>query len=316
MRGHGKEKRRGKSLAYRIFYITAVALIAAAWICAFRSYFRYYDSLHPEIAWALPWVQADVTMANGIFLWDESVVTTPRAGTVSYPMGTAPVRVYKGAVVAKISSGGVVREIKSPTEGYFVAGTDGREGDWRYTALWRGADSLPNAGHVSTIRDGASLKSGAVIGKIVPQPQNLRFIGYADLTGDLEKKLETNRVMVKMDALDTPSHAQVRVYEKLGHRVKMYLGMPWFPPDLLLSRNHRLMIEAGEASGVVVPESAVTMRDGRVGAFVIKGYDAVFRDVDGRVIDGGRYLVMNGVKLGDAVVVDADTAKEGRVKLW
>jgi hypothetical protein len=144
----------------------------------------------------------------------------------------------------------------------------------------------------------------------------LRFIGFADLTGDLEKKLEANRLMVKMDALDTPSRAQVRVYEKLGHRVKMYLGMPWFPPGVLLSRNHSLMIEAGEASGVVVPESAVTMRDGRVGAFVIRGSEAVFRDIEGRVIDGGRYLVMKGVKLGDAVVVDAETAKEGRVKFW
>ena len=309
-------KRREKSIAYRIFYVFMIALIAAGWIYAFRSYFRHYDSLHPEIAWALPWVQVDVTMAHGIFLWNETLMTTPRAGTVRYTMGTDPIRVYKGAVVAKISSGGSVYEIKAPAEGYFVAGFDGREGNWRYASLWPGAEAFPTVGRVKTIKDGASVKSGAPIGKIIPQPQDLRFIGYADLAGDLEKKLTTNRVMVKMDALDTPSRAQVRVFEKFGHRAKIYLGMPWFPPELVLSRNYDLMIEAGEASGVVVPESAVTMRDGRAGAFVIKGSEAVFHDVEGRVIDGGRYLVTKGIQLGDAVIVDAESAREGRVKLW
>ncbi len=231
-------------------------------------------------------------------------------------MGTDPIRVYKGAVVAKVTSGGNVHEIKAPAEGYFVAGVDGREENWRYASLWPGAEAFPNVGRVKTIKDGASVKSGTPIGKIVPQPQDLRFIGYADLTGGLGEKLAANRVMVKMDALDTPSRAQVRVYETFGHRAKIYLGMPWFPPELVLSRNYDLMIEAGEASGVVVPESAVTMRDGRVGTYVIKGSEAEFHDVEGRLVDGGRYLVTKGIQLGDAVIVDAEAAREGRVKLW
>lgn len=316
MKSRKVREKRERSLAYRIFYIFAIAAIAAIWIYAFRSYFRHYDSMHPEITWALPWVQIDMIMSDGVFLWNETLVTTPRAGSVSYPLGTAPIRVQRGAVVARVKSGNAAYDIRASSEGYFVAGLDGMEEKWRYASLWQGTSELPKAGPLKPFKDGHSAKSGAPIGKIIPQPQDLRFIGYANLTGELEKKLAANRVMVKMDELDTPSRAQVRVYETLGHRVKMYLSMPWFPPGMLTSRNYRLIVEAGESSGVVVPESAVTMRSGKTGAFVIKGSEAVFTDVEGRVIDGDRFLVAKGIKLGDAVIVNAESAREGRVKLW
>lgn len=316
MKSRKLREKREKSLAYRIFYILAVAAIAAVWIYAFRSYFRHYDSLHPEITWALPWVQIDMIISDGVFLWNETLVTAPRAGTVSYPLGAAPTRVQKGATVARVKSGSAAYDIKASSEGYFVAGLDGLEGKWRYASLWPGTSELPKTDLLKLFKDGHNAKKGAVIGKIIPQPQDLRFIGYANLTGELEKKLAANKVMVKMDELDTPSRAPVRVYEALGHRVKMYLSMPWFPPEMLLSRSYRLIVEAGESSGVVVPESAVTMRSGKNGAFVIKGSEAVFTEVEGRVIDGDRFLVAKGVKLGDAVIVNAESAREGRVKLW
>lgn len=316
MKGRDRRGKRTKSLAYRIFYIFAVAVIAAVWMYAFRSYFRHYDSLHPEITWALPWVQVDMVMSEGVFLWNEALVIAPRNGTVSYPLGSAPVRVQKGAVVAKLKSGQTTYDIKAATEGYFVAGLDGMEDRWRYASLWPGTSELPKASTVKIFKDGHSVKNGEALGKIIPQPQDLRFIGYANLTAELEKKLKSNRIMVKMDELDTPSRAHVRVYEAFGHRVKIYLGMPWFPPEMALSRNYRLIVESGESSGVIVPESAVTMRSGKTGAFVIRGSEAVFMEVEGRVIDGKRFLASDGIRLGDAVIVDADSAREGRVKLW
>jgi hypothetical protein len=96
----------------------------------------------------------------------------------------------------------------------------------------------------------------------------------------------------------------------------MYLNMPWFPPDLILSRNYRLIIGVGEMAGVAIPETAVTNRGGLRGTFVLKGSSSHFEAIKGRVIDGGKFLVTEGLKLGDAVIVDGDTAREGRVKLW
>ena len=315
-KGAAPRKGRGKRIAYRFFYLLIIGAIAALWGYAFRSYFDHYDSLHPEITWAVPWVQADVLVSRGVFLWNETVLKAPRAGTVKYPKGTEPVRVRRGAVVARITSGGTAYDVKAPQEGYFIAGVDGSEGDWRYAALWPGTEEMPNIQPAQMLKDGLSVKKDAPIGKIAPQPQDLRFIGYVDLAGDLEKKLASNRVMVKMDPLDTPSRANVRVHEVVGHRAKIYLGLPWFPPDMLKSRSSRLIIEAGETSGLAIPESAVTVRRDAVGAFVLAGSEARFTPVKGRVIDKGRFLVTSGIKLGDAVIVDGHSAREGRVKLW
>jgi hypothetical protein len=311
-----KEQRPEQKLGPKIIYFFSVAAVAVIWIVAFKSYFEEYDSAHPEITWALPWVQTDTMTASGVYLWNETRLTAPASGTVNFPSGAGPVRVGKGALLARVRNGSSLKDVRAPQEGYFLAGADGLEGSWRYPTLWPGQDELPNAAPVTMTRDGQKVKSGAVIGKIILQPQDLRFIGYADLTVKLEEDLASNKVMVKMDALDTPSHAQVRVYERVGHRVKMYLTVPWFPPDVTLSRNGDLIIEAGATAGVTVPESAVVMRNGFRGAFVMKGSEATFSKVGGRSIGGGRYLVTSGVNLGDAVIVNGSSAREGRVRLW
>jgi hypothetical protein len=311
-----KEARGLGNAAYKIFYCLALFLIAAVWIYAFRSYFDSYDRSHPDIAWAMPWVQVDMVTARGVFLWDETRLAANRSGTVTFPQGRGPVRVQKGATVARIKSGSSVSEVKSPAEGYFVAGTDGSEGNWRYSSLWPGTHELPESRGVELIKEGSSVKNGGAIGKIVPQPQSLRFIGYADNTGSLERYIASNRLMVKMDALDTPSRAPVRVYDFVEHRVKMYLDMPWFPPELVMSRNYDLIIETGATAGVTIPESAIAIMDGRTGTYVLRGSSASFAEVKGRTIDGDRFLVTSGVRLGDAVRVNGDSAREGRVKLW
>ncbi|MDR3332557.1 MAG: efflux RND transporter periplasmic adaptor subunit [Synergistaceae bacterium] len=311
-----KQENPSVGIAYKIFYFLSIAAILFAWVYAFRSYFEHYDSLHPEITWAVPWLQSDIVESRGVFLWNETKIISPRAGTVKFPLGTGPVKVQKGVVVARVTAGGSADDIKAPDEGYFLAGLDGLEGNWRYASLWSEEMELPKAPDVKLIKDGESVQKGVGIGKIVQQPQDLRFIGYADLTGNLVEHLASYRVMVKMDALDTPSRAQVRVYEIIGHRAKIYLNMPWFPPDLILSRNYELIIGVGETSGVTIPESAVTIRDGRAGTFVLRGSVSHFSEVKGRTIDGGRFLVTDGLRLGDAVIVDASAAREGRVKLW
>ncbi len=300
----------------RFFYFAGIIVIAVVWVVAFRSYFRHYDSMHPEITWAVPWVQVDVVKAKGIFLWNEAKLVAPTSGTIRYPKGTGPVKVTTGEVVARVSTGKSTVDVKAPQEGYFLAGLDGAEGQWRYSAIWPGGSELPEAGHVKMMKDGGNTQKGNAVGKIIFQPQDLRFIGYADLSVSLKNELEHNKIMVKMDALDTPSKAHVRVYENFGHRAKIYLNLPWFPPQIVTSRNYELLIEAGEAHGVAIPESAVITRSGNRGTFVLRGSNAVFMPIAGRSISGSRFLVTEGLKLGDAVIVNGSGAKEGRVKLW
>ena len=303
-------------IAYRVFYGLILLLIVCVWIYAFKAYFEHYDRLRPDIAWATPWIQVDIIPVDGILLWDEEVLTAPRDGIVTYPFGRGPVRVPNGATVARVSSGGATSDIRSARDGYFIAGFDGSEGNWRYSQLWPGVEQLPEPAPLRMINDEASVNIGDIIGKLAPQPQELRMIGYVDLTEEMMASLEANRVMAKMDPLDTSSRALVRVYETYGHRAKVYLNIPWFPPEILKSRKYSLLAETGEISGVAIPESAVGIMDGRRGAFVVRGSDASFVEVTGRPIDGARFLVTEGLKLGDAVIVDAYGAREGRVQVW
>ncbi|MDR1137518.1 MAG: efflux RND transporter periplasmic adaptor subunit [Synergistaceae bacterium] len=306
--------RTERSVAYRLFYGLCILLISCVWIYAFKSYFDHYDSVHPEIAWAVPWVQTDVVPAEGVLLWNEKVVLSPRDGTVKYPAGRGPVRVPKGEIVAKVTSGSAESNIKSEEDGYFVAGLDGFEEQWKYSTLW--LEEPPEPPPLKMLEDGAKVSKGAPIGKLIPQPQELRLIGYVDLTEDMIARLETNRLMIKMDALDTSSRSYVQVYEMMGHRAKVYVDIPWFPPQTLMSRKYKMLVETGETSGVAIPESAVGSMKGKQGAFVLKGSNAAFTEIKGRIIDGSRFLATEGLKLGDAVIVDADGAREGRVRLW
>lgn len=314
-RGDSPQKQTKKKL-YGIFYYFAIAVIVVAWIVAFRSYFENYDSMHPEITWVVPWVQVDMVEAEGIFLWNETKLAASASGKVRYPKGPGPHKVAAGEVVARISSGQAVYDVKAPQAGYFLAGFDGAEGQWKYADIWPGVAPLPKGGTVKMARDGDGVTKGNPVGKLIHQPQELRFIGYTDLSPPLKDALENDRVMVKMDPLDTPSRAHVRVYDDIGHRAKIYLNLPWFPPDIVLSRNYSLIIEAGETHGVVVPESAVATKNGVIGTYVLRGSHSVFVPLNGRTISGSRYLATNGLKLGDAVIVNGAAAREGRVKLW
>jgi hypothetical protein len=302
-----------------ILYGFFVSLIIGAWIYAIKLYFGHYDSIHPKITWASPWVQTDIVPVDGLLLWDESVLKSPRDGTVKYPLGTGPVRVPKGATVARVSVGSSASDVKSPEEGYFVAGLDGFEDKWKYSEIWSETEKYdPNA--VKMMKDGAKTKKGSPVGKLVRQPQTLRLVAYVYLTEGMKKSLSSKTVNVKMDPLDTPSQADVDVCDpdESGTSAKVLLKVPWFPPQVLMSRKYRLLAQTGETSGVAVPEAAVVSREGKRGVYVLKGAKSVFTEIiEGRVIDASKFLVTSAdLKFGDAVIAEAEDAREGNVRLW
>lgn len=302
-----------KSRVYRVSYWLGVAVIIALWIWAFKSYFDRYEYLHPEITWAVPGIDTQLVRVKGVLLWKENVLKAPASGTVSYPLGAGPVRVARGAVVAIVGG----REVKAYQQGYFVAGRDGREEKWRYSMIWPSDERVLNKNvKLKYFADRSSVGRGQIIGKLVEQPQELRFIGYMPLRGNMEEQIKHNSLNVRTDKSDTPSAAQIRVTMKVGALTKLYLTMPWFPPEFIISRNYELVIDAGQTEGALVPRSAVIEKDGKTGIYMIHGARVIFSSVEGKKLANDKFLITKGLSVGDALVENAATAREGRIQLW
>lgn len=306
-----------KKKRFRPLYWLFVLVVAAAWFFAFKAYFQRYEYLHPDITWAVPGIDNDTEIVNGVLLWTERVFAAPADGTVSYPQGGGPVRVAKGAVVARVAAGGKNLDIKATQQGYFVAGVDGLENSWRYADLWPGTDLLPQTGRIELIKNGTAVSRGQAVGKLIEQPQDLRFIGYATIMGNMESQIKGKSLKVKMDEEDTDSRAEIRVYNELpGGKVKLHLTLPWFQPSVVMSRAYRLVIEAGSSEGAIVPYTALLEKNGEIGVYLIRGSRVIFKPVEGKYIGDGKFIVRKGLSVGDAVVEDASTAREGRIQLW
>lgn len=307
----------GEKRKIRPLYWILVVAIVFVWVWGFKLYFQRYEHLRPEVTWAVAGFEEELTVVEGALLWKETVLTAPFDGTVTYPLGRGPVRVGRGSIVAVVRQPGKITEIKAYQQGYFIAGTDGSEDSWRYSELWPGIDLIPRAEKLRLIENGAQTAAGQAIGKLIEQPQELRFIGYADIRGNMDGQIKNKRLKVKMDEDDTVSTAEIRVSNELSKdKVKLYLTLSWFQPSLLTSRNYRLVIEAGNIEGAVVPESALLQKGGSLGVYIIRRARVVFCTVKGKHIDGGRFLVTEGLSVGDAVVENSSAAREGRIQLW
>lgn len=298
-------------------YWLLVAAVIGLWIWGFRLYFQRYEALRPNVTWAVPGINEELVVVEGALLWKEVVLTAPFEGTVIYPQGAGPVRVGRGSVVAVVKSGTKSAELKAYQQGYFAAGVDGVEETWRYSELWTGTELIPRAPRLVTRQNSSRVAAGQAVGKLAEQPQELRFIGYAAVLGDMIGQIKNKKLRVKMDEDDTVSTAEIRVHDELADgKVKLYLTLPWFQPSLMNSRNYRLVIEAGSVEGAVVPEGALTKKGGDQGVYMVRGSRVMFSPVEGKHIGDGKFLITKGLSVGDAIVEDASAAREGRIQLW
>ena len=112
-----------KSRARSVTYWLGVVVIAVLWGWAFKLYFDRYEYLHPAITWATPGIDTQLVRVRGLLLWRENIIRAPASGTCVYPLGRGPVRVPRGAVIARVGG----RDVKAAQQGYFVAGRDRRE---------------------------------------------------------------------------------------------------------------------------------------------------------------------------------------------
>lgn len=303
----------GKSRISRAAYWLGVLVIISLWVWAFKLYFDRYEYLHPDITWAVPGIENQTVKVKGLLLWKENVVRAPVGGVCEYPLGKGPVRVARGAVVARVGG----RDVRAYQQGYFVAGKDGQEQKWRYPMLWSsGQEFFAKPYKLQFFGDNTAVLQGQMVGKIAEQPQELRFIGYMPIRGDVQEQLKEKKLRVKMDGDDTVSLAEVRVSQKDGRLTKIAVAVPWFPEDLLLTRNYELIVDAGQTKGAVVPQSSLLERNGRTGVYMVRGARVVFVPVSGKKLADGKYMITQGISVGDAVVEDASSAREGRIRLW
>lgn len=306
-----QEQRRFKPM-----YWLMVLAIVVLWVWAFKLYFERYEYLHPDLTWAVPGIDVELVRVDGVLLWKEVILPASAEGLVSYPQGTGPVRVARGSVIARIASGNKTVEVKAYQQGYFLAALDGMEQSWRYSEFWPGTQPLPKPVTLNRLKDGLPVGKGQPLGKLIEQPQELRFIGYSPIIGNMADQIKTKKLKVKMDGVDTVSAADIRVTSKAGKKIKFYITLPWFQPEAVLSRKYTLIVEAGRTEGALVPLSSITEQEGRPGIFLVRGSRVVFVPVKGKKVDNNMYIITEGVSVGDAIVEDASAAREGRIQLW
>jgi len=65
-----------------------------------------------------------------------------------------------------------------------------------------------------------------------------------------------------------------------------------------------------------VPQTSIIELDGRSGVYMVRGSRVVFVPVRGKRVENKMFIITEGVSVGDAIVEDASTAREGRIQLW
>ncbi|MCF4150762.1 hypothetical protein L2W58_03015 [Dethiosulfovibrio sp. F2B] len=305
-----------KSKRLHVAYISFVTFIVVAVVSVYMAWWWHTSGSIPELVNARTVFYRDDIPIRAVLIWREELVHSRVRGSIQYRYGSSPAVVGKGDLVGTVLRGGKSFPIYSPGKGYFVPGLDGLEGEWRYSFIWPGSASLPDPPGTLFFQDLSEIRRDKVIGKLIPQPQNLRCVFYCPLTDSLSSDIGGGSVEFRLDPLGVPYRGEVRVAQRMGHTVKLYVNLPFFPADVLTRRELRIFVNGGEGRGVAVPDSAVVIRQGVRGVFVLDGNNVSFRGVEGFPVDGGRFMVEAGLNPGSLVLLNGMTAQEGRIKLW
>jgi hypothetical protein len=295
----------------KIFYGIITLILAAAGAAAYLIWLDSYNALHPDVVQAAAMEYVEELPLDGVLVWDEQVLPAPRDGVLTY-LSPLPRRVAKGEAVAAVD--GVA--VKAGAPGYFYPALDGHEGNWVYSRLWPEVSQFPPLEKAKPLENGKRLKAGEPVGKLVPQPQDLRCIAYLDRTVSLERDLKRDFIDIRTEANGKSRRAAVRAFTVIGQKIKVYITLPFFPPSLLATRAFSCSVLTANRRGVSVPDSSVFLRDGKLGVFLVQGRTTEFAEIDGFPVDEYTFFVTRGVEPGSVVVRYADKVREGAVMLW
>lgn len=299
-------------------------VVLATGICALAAGFYFLwarqsaEEAMPPLFMPQPYFYEEEQPVHALLLWHEKVLTAPSGGTVQLAYGGKVAAVADDEVVATVLARGRTTTIRTPARGYFLPAIDGAEDRWDYPTLWLGSGLLPKAPELRWIEDLKPLDTTVrAVGKLIYLPQEPRAIFYLDLTDRLRTGLERGSISIRRESKGPKWTARVRVYVKYGdERAKVALDMPYFPMDMALSREVDFLVCSDEDAGLVVPDSAVTIRRGTYGVFELVGDRLVFRSVTGKPIEDGRFFIASGLSAGNPVILEAANAEEKRVRLW
>ena len=298
-------------LIKNLIYYSAIFIVLVVVAMVYRLWLNNYNMLHPEVVQAVAMGYVEELPLEGLLIWDEQVLDTPKEGILTYP-SPLPRRVAKGEPLAAVD--GVA--VKAGSPGYFIPALDGQEGNWVYSRLWSGFADFPAFGPALPLRNGEYLGKGIPFGKLIPQPQDLRCIAYLDRTPSLERDLKRGFIEIKTEPNGKARRAAIRTTFSEGQKIRVYLTLPFFPPSVLTSRAFVCSVLTGDRQGVSVPDTAVVLRDGKLGVLMVQGSVTEFIEIDGFPASEGSFFVTKGVLPGNVVVLHADKVREGAVRLW
>ena len=298
------------------FVLCLIILAAAAWFYRIWERQTRHEAL-PPMFMPQPYYYEEEQPVHALLLWREKVITSPVAGTVQLAAGQKAWTVAANDVVATVLSRGRGTAVRVPSRGYFLPALDGAEDTWEYSSLWLGSGLLPKPPELNWVHDLSPLDQSRAVGRLIALPQDPRAIFYLNLTDTLRAALERGTLTIRRESRGPKWTARVRVFVKYSEqRAKVCLDMPYFPIDMVQSREADFLVCSDEDSGLLVPDSAVTIRSGTYGVFELVGDQLVFRSITGKPVRDGMFFVSSGLSPGNPVIVNAANAEEKRVRLW
>ncbi len=292
---------RGKLLLYWIL----VFLCLAGGMGIYSLWRTSFERAHPKLAAAHPFVYAPVMEVTALKLWWED----PLPGTP----GIAPEerdlsrirRVKKGDVLAP--------KVRAPFPGFFVPWRDGLEEIWNFSSLWRHEVAMERA---YLLQRKVGFPKAPPGGRMVKIPQDLRLLFRLPRTPEVERMLRSEILSLALEREGRPVEGVVQAERNEGSYVCVMLSFPNFPREALLSRVEKVYLFFPEEPGVLIPQSAVDLRNRREGVYIVTGGTVYFREIRGKPVDASRYLVTRGLRPGELVMENAQIAEEGRLRIW
>ena len=311
--------RRLRGLPLRLAYYSLIVFIFMMGYRVYRLWYENYRLSHPQLIEAMTTNYNEEQPLEGILLWDEQLIYAPKNGILTYPT-PRPHYVSKGEILAALDGTAVY----APYPAYFYPGLDGQEGSWVYPKLWPDFAPFPKFQNAALIENGTMLKRGDPIGKLVPQPQVLRCIAYLDRTPSLERSLskkENATIRIRTESEGKDRKADIVAVKSSGPKLKVYLRLPFFPPDMLRSRAFTASVITDIQKGVMVPDTAVITRNGKNMVFIVNGNSTELQAVEGFPADEENFFIEKGVEPGNKLILNADTINfnfgdDNNIRIW